>query len=84
MDVYEKGLPLLCVILDNRCAAMTGKQPALPLDRYIGWANPHYVPVHAKKEIQHLLETAAKPGVIVIRGTCPEGQEHEIVAYRDM
>lgn len=84
MDVYEKGLPLLCVILDNRCAAMTGKQPALPLDRYIGWADPHYVPVYEKKEIQHLLETAAKPGVIVIRGTCPEGQEHEIVAYRDM
>lgn len=84
MDVYEKGLPLLCVILDNRCAAMTGKQPALPLERYIGWANPHYVSVHEKEEIQRLLETSERPGLIVIRGTCPEGQEHEVVAYRDM
>jgi len=84
MDVYGKGLPLLCVILDNRCAAMTGKQPSLPLERYIGWADPHFVPVHDTGEIQRLLETAARPGVIVTSGTCPEGQEHEIVAYRDM
>ncbi len=84
MDVYEKGLPLLCVILDNRCAAMTGKQPSLPVEKYLGWADPHSVDVHQGEEIRHLLETAARPGVIVIRGTCPEGQEHEIVAYRDM
>ncbi len=84
MDVYEKGLPLLCVILDNRCAAMTGKQPALPLQRYIGWADPHLVPADDGERIRDLMETAARPGVIVITGTCPEGQEHEIVAYRDM
>ena len=83
-DVYEKGLPLLCVILDNRCAAMTGKQPSLPIERFIGWAGPHVVPVQDEAGIRHLLESACRPGVIVIRGTCPEGQEHEIVAYRDM
>jgi len=84
MDVYAKGLPLLCVVLDNGCAAMTGKQPSLPVERYLGWAGPHIVAVHETGRIRDLLQHAARPGVIVIRGTCPEGQEHEIVAYRDM
>ena len=84
MDVYAKGLSLLCVILDNRCAAMTGKQPSLPVERYLGWADPHVVDVQDIEEIRHQLQHAARPGVIVIRGSCPEGQEHEIVAYRDM
>jgi len=84
IDVYEKGLPLLCVVLDNRCAAMTGKQPSIPVERYIGWARPHFVGASEIPRIRDLFRTADRPGVIVIRGECPEGQDHEIVAYRDM
>jgi indolepyruvate ferredoxin oxidoreductase, alpha subunit len=27
VDVYEKNLPLLCIVMKNNCTAMTGKQP---------------------------------------------------------
>ncbi|MDI9633778.1 MAG: thiamine pyrophosphate-dependent enzyme [Methanolinea sp.] len=84
IDVYEKGLPLLCVVLDNRCAAMTGRQPAIPLEPYIGWANPRFVEARDTGRIRELFRTAERPAVIVVRGECPGGQEHEIVECRDM
>jgi len=84
VDVYEKGLPLLCVVLDNRCTAMTGKQPTYPLEPYLGWAGPHYVGAPDIPALRELFRAVHRPGVIVIRGECPEGQDHETVAYRDL
>ena len=40
IDVYEKRLPLLCIVMKNNCTAMTGKQPAYDPVPYLPWANP--------------------------------------------
>ena len=40
IDVYEKGLPLLCIVMNNKCTAMTGRQTAYDPVPYIRWANP--------------------------------------------
>ncbi len=84
IDVYEKRIPLLCVVLDNRCAAMTGKQASIPIDPYLIWARPHYADASEIGRLRELFRTVQRPGVIVIRGECPEGQDHEIVAYRNL
>ena len=35
IDVYEKELPLLCIVMKNNCTAMTGKQPVYDPVRYL-------------------------------------------------
>ena len=40
IDVYEKQIPLLCVVMNNKCTAMTGKQAAYDPVPYIRWADP--------------------------------------------
>lgn len=84
VDVFEKRLPLLCVVMDNRCAAMTGKQPAHPIERYLSWADPSVADAGDAGGISSLLKTKKRPGVLIVRGECPEGQEHETVEYRDL
>jgi len=84
VDVFEKRLPLLCVVMDNRCAAMTGKQPAHPIERYLSWADPSVADADGTDEIRNLLKTMKLPGVLIVRGECPEGQDHETVEYRDL
>ena len=84
IDVYEKRLPLLCIVMDNRCSAMTGRQPSFPLEPYLRWAEPQYTRAPDIGEIRELFRTVNRPGVIVIRGECPAGQNHEIVECRDM
>ncbi|MDD1696700.1 MAG: thiamine pyrophosphate-dependent enzyme, partial [Methanoregula sp.] len=44
IDVYEKRLPLLCIIMKNDCAAMTGRQPAYNPLPYLAWAEPIICP----------------------------------------
>ena len=39
VDVYEKHLPLLCIIMKNNCTAMTGKQPAYDPVPFLSSAN---------------------------------------------
>ena len=84
IDVYEKQLPLLCVVMDNRCAAMTGKQPVHPLERYLGFAAPAVADGGDPDRVQDLLRPVKKPETVIIQGICPEGQEHEHVECRDL
>ncbi|MDD1715528.1 MAG: thiamine pyrophosphate-dependent enzyme [Methanolinea sp.] len=84
VDVFEKRLPLFCVVMDNRCAAMTGKQPAHPIERYLSWADPSVMNADETDEIRKHLKRRKKPGILIVRGECPEGQEHETVEYRDL
>ncbi len=40
IDVYEKRLPMLCIVMNNNCTAMTGKQSSYDPVPYLMWADP--------------------------------------------
>ncbi|MDD1715200.1 MAG: thiamine pyrophosphate-dependent enzyme [Methanoregulaceae archaeon] len=79
IDVYEKGLPLLCIVLDNRCMGMTGGQVTPFPDQYLAWADPVRVKATERDKLSHLINRPDRPKTILVEGTCPEGRHHEIV-----
>ncbi|NYT05863.1 MAG: indolepyruvate ferredoxin oxidoreductase [Methanomicrobiales archaeon] len=79
-DVVEKGLPLLCIILKNKRMGMTGGHPAPDIARYIGWAEPVTLAAGDTAAIAGRLVIPDGPAVLIIEGTCPEGENHETVA----
>ncbi len=81
IDVYEKRLPLLCIVMNNKCTAMTGKQPACDPVPYIRWANPVICCADDELTLKHELVVTDRPRTLVIEGTCPEGSCHETVEY---
>ena len=81
VDVYEKRLPLLCIVMKNNCTAMTGKQPAYDPVPYIGWANPVICNADDELTLKTELVVTDRPRTLVIEGTCPEGISHETVEY---
>ena len=81
VDVYEKRLPLLCIVMKNNCTAMTGKQPAYDPVPYIGWANPVICNADDELTLETELVVPDRPRTLVIEGTCPEGISHETVEY---
>ncbi|MCK9590839.1 MAG: thiamine pyrophosphate-dependent enzyme [Methanoregula sp.] len=81
IDVYEKRLPLLCIVMNNKCTAMTGKQPAFDPLPYFSWANPVICRADDEKTLKTELVVTDRPRMLVVSGTCPEGSSHETVAY---
>jgi hypothetical protein len=81
IDVYEKRLPLLCIVMNNKCTAMTGKQPAYDPVRYICWADPVICRADDEQSLGKELVVTDRPRTLVIEGTCPEGSCHETVEY---
>jgi TPP-dependent indolepyruvate ferredoxin oxidoreductase alpha subunit len=81
IDVYEKRIPLLCIIMKNTCTAMTGKQPAYDPVPYLSWANPVICRAEDRKTLENELVIPDRPMTIVIEGTCPEGSRHETIEY---
>ena len=79
MDVYEKRLPLLCIVLLNRRLGMTGGQPGIDPLPYLAWARPFVVPAD-HPDLPLLLGNAGGPRTVVIEGECPEGESYERVA----
>jgi TPP-dependent indolepyruvate ferredoxin oxidoreductase alpha subunit len=81
IDIYEKRLPILCIVMNNTCTAMTGKQPAYDPKPYLSWANP--VICHADDELtlKNELVVTDRPRTLVVEGVCPEGSSHETVEY---
>jgi TPP-dependent indolepyruvate ferredoxin oxidoreductase alpha subunit len=79
IDVYEKEIPLLCIVLDNRCMGMTGGQVTSFPDRYLAWADPIRVRAAEGEKLRHLIKRPDRPETIIVEGTCPEGRHHEIV-----
>ena len=73
IDVYEKRLPLLCIVMNNKCTAMTGKQPAYDPVRYIRWADPVICRADDEQTLEKELVVTDRPRTLVIEGTCPEG-----------
>jgi TPP-dependent indolepyruvate ferredoxin oxidoreductase alpha subunit len=81
IDVYEKRLPLLCVVMKNDCTAMTGKQPAYDPLPYLRWADPVVCRADDGTTLECELVVADRPRTLVVEGACPEGSSHETVAY---
>jgi indolepyruvate ferredoxin oxidoreductase alpha subunit len=81
IDVYEKHLPLLCIVMKNDCTAMTGKQPAFDPLPYLRWANPVVCRADDETTLERELVVTDRPRVLVVKGECPEGSSHETVAY---
>lgn len=79
VDVYEKGLPLLTIVFENRIMGMTGGQEAPATGRYIGWAHPQSVSASDTRLLEELLTVPDVPVTLIVRGTCPEGRHHETV-----
>jgi indolepyruvate ferredoxin oxidoreductase, alpha subunit len=79
IDVYEKRLPLLCIVMKNNCTAMTGKQPAYDLLPYLQWADPVVCRADEAKTLEHELVVTDRPRTLIVTGTCPEGCSHETI-----
>jgi indolepyruvate ferredoxin oxidoreductase, alpha subunit len=81
IDVYEKRLPLLCIVMKNNCTAMTGKQPTYDPLPYIRWADPVLCRADDEDVLNTELVVPDRPRTLVVEGMCPEGSSHETVAY---
>ena len=81
IDVYEKRLPLLCVVMKNGCTAMTGKQPAFDPLPYLQWAEPVVCQADDGTTLERELVVEDRPRTLVVEGVCPEGSSHETIAY---
>ena len=81
IDVYQKRLPLLCIVMKNNCAAMTGGQPAYDPLPYLQWADPVVCQAGDEAALRNELVVTDRPRTLVVTGDCPEGSRHETVAY---
>jgi indolepyruvate ferredoxin oxidoreductase, alpha subunit len=79
IDVFEKQVPLLCIVMKNNCIAMTGGQGAYDISPYIAWAKPVNYRGDDIDRIRDVLAIPDSPEVIVVEGSCPEGRHHETV-----
>ena len=81
IDVYEKRLPLLCIVMKNNFAALTGKQPAYDPVPCLSWADPVICRADDEMTLKTELVVTDRPRTLVVTGTCPEGSSHETVEY---
>ena len=81
IDVYEKRLPLLCIVMKNDCTAMTGKQHTYDILPYLRWAEPVVCQADDVTTLEHELVVTDKPRILIVNGTCPKGCSHETVEY---
>ena len=79
VDVYERRLPLLCIVLKNNRLGMTGGQPGYDPVPYLPWAQPSVIPAD-HPDLPLLIRKAGEPRTVVVEGTCPEGESYERVA----
>lgn len=85
IDVYERKLPLLCIVLANNRMGMTGGHPVPDILRYIAWVNPVVCAADDTAALRRALVLPQDgPRTVVIEGACPEGETHETVEYRDL
>jgi len=79
IDVYEKGTPLLCIVLANSRMGMVGGHEVPDVLRYIGWAGPVVCDAADTAALRRLILPAGSPVTIIVRGICPGGESHEHV-----
>ncbi len=81
IDVYEKNLPMLCIVMNNTCTAMTGKQSSYDPLPYLRWADPVTCRADDIPVLERELVVRDRPRTLVVNGTCPEGSSHETIEY---
>jgi TPP-dependent indolepyruvate ferredoxin oxidoreductase alpha subunit len=81
IDVYEKELPLLCIVMKNNCTAMTGKQPVYDPVRYLSFAEPVVCRADEETTLSEEIVVTDIPRTLIVEGVCPEGCSHETVEY---
>jgi TPP-dependent indolepyruvate ferredoxin oxidoreductase alpha subunit len=81
IDVYEKELPLLCIVMKNRCTALTGMQPVYDPVRFLAFAKPVVCGADDERTLHEEIVVPDRPRTLVVEGTCPEGCSHETVEY---
>jgi TPP-dependent indolepyruvate ferredoxin oxidoreductase alpha subunit len=79
IDVYEKGTPLLCIVLANNRMGMVGSHEVPDILRYIGWAGPVVCDAADGAALGRLILPAESPVTVIVRGVCPGGESHEHV-----
>lgn len=79
IDVHEKNLPLLCIVMRNSCTAMTGKQSTFDIRPYLAWAKPVLCRADDESLLRDVIAIPDRLRVVIIDGECPEGAEHETV-----
>lgn len=77
IDVYEKKYPLLCVVMKNDCAAMTGGQPAIDPIPFLTWADPVICKAEDKHRLSGVIRLTDEPVTVIVEASCPEGVHHE-------
>ena len=81
IDVYEKELPLLCIVMKNNCTAMTGMQPVYDPVRFLAFAEPVVCRADDERTLHKEIVVPDRPRTLVVEGTCPGGCSHETVEY---
>jgi len=81
IDVYEKRLPVLCIVMKNHCAAMTGGQTVSDPVPYIRWADPVVCPADDERRLRDVIHEPDAPQTVVVEAECPKGAHHETVEY---
>jgi TPP-dependent indolepyruvate ferredoxin oxidoreductase alpha subunit len=81
IDVYEKHLPLLCIVMKNNCMAMTGKQPSYDPVPYLAWAQPVISRADDTKMLGRVIRRTPASVTVIVEGECPKGSRHETVEY---
>jgi len=81
IDVYTRKLPMLCIVMKNTRAAMTGGQPVPDLLPYLSWARPVVCGAGESRTLDRELVVTDTPRTLVVEGVCPEGCSHETIAY---
>jgi len=79
IDVYEKKIPMICIILKNNRMGMTGGQKTPDIMDYISWTRPVLIRADDHEAISKALVIENRPKTVVIEGTCPEGALYEKV-----
>lgn len=81
VEAYATGSPLLAVVLQNRCLAMTGHQETPDVALFLDWARPALVQADDNEALERVLVPPERPMTVIIRGRCPEGARYGTVEY---
>lgn len=76
IDAHARGIPLLCVVLENRCLAMTGRQPCHGIEAYLGWAGPTVIDAGDTAGLERAITWPERTTTIIVRGDCPAGARY--------
>ncbi len=76
IDAHAQGVPLLCVVLENRCLAMTGRQPHHGVEPYLAWAGPTVLDAADSAGLARAIASSDRTTTVIVRGDCPAGARY--------